>query len=212
MTNTATATRFEIRARLWPEHMPPAGTPAESEHITAAYDRATAAEALAAFAADHPEVVKYGSRWNFECVIPAATPRPPRRFLLNWERDRDAEVSDGWLSNIAANGNNLMDTLEWEPEFCSHPHRKFPCPSCGGSLAERWGKFGGFYTCGCGFKTSMGTKKAAAIEDAATVTGWCGTKLEVFYNNNGVPYPGCKTCNPKYGKGPTVNDIYYGKR
>jgi hypothetical protein len=57
----------------------------------------------------------------------------------------------------------------------------------------------------------MGTKKAGAIEQAATVTGWCGTRLEVRYNNNGVPYPGCKTCDPGY-KSPTAGDVYYGRR
>ena len=85
-------------------------------------------------------------------------------------------------------------------------------PVVHGNLDERVGKFGGFYTCrACGFKTSMGTKKATAIEQATAITGWCGTKLVVRYNNNGVPYPGCPTCDPHH-KSPTVNDVYYGRR
>jgi hypothetical protein len=218
MDGTTPATEFEVRASTYPEdaEVTSGGSSPKSSAITVAdrYGAAGAAAALAAFAAEHPDIVRYEnrSRWHLECVNPAATPRPGRRFLKNWERDPAAEVSDGWLSNIAADGNNLMDDLEWEPRYCATPRRHFPCPSCAAGLAERYSRYGGFYSCpACEFKTNFGTKKAAAIEAAATITGWCGTLLEVRYNNNGVPYPGCKTCDPAY-KSPTVNDIYYGRR
>jgi hypothetical protein len=116
-----TATRFEIRAVRWLPGEVPAGQPHPCERIAADYDRVTATDALAAFAAGRPEAAAYGSRWDLTCVIPATTPPPERRFLMNWERHPDAEVSGGWLSNIAAAGNNLMDRLEWEPEFCATP-------------------------------------------------------------------------------------------
>jgi hypothetical protein len=217
MTDTTTVTRYEVRASIWPEHTEPTDSgshlKAGKVEVAGAYETAGAAAALAAFNAEHPEIFQMprGGKWHVKCVIPATTPRPDRRYQMNWEKDPDAEVSDGWLSNIAAAGNNLKDELEWEPEFCHRPHRRFPCPGCGDKLAELWSKYGGFYSCPrCGFKTSFGTKKAKAIEAAATIAGFCGTKLEVRYNNNGVPYPGCKTCDPKY-KSPTVNDVYYGR-
>jgi hypothetical protein len=209
-------TRYEIRASLLPEHAEPTESGSYAKiavtKTNVICDAANAAVALAVFADYYPEIVKYGSRWSFECVKPATTPRPPRRFLLNWEKDRDAEVSDGWLSNIAANGNNLMDDLEWEPRFCSEPRRHFPCPDCTQSLALRYSKFGGFYSCpSCGFKTGGTTRKAAAIEEAATIAAWCGALLVVRYNNNGVPYPGCPACDRDY-ESPTPNSLYYGRR
>jgi hypothetical protein len=211
----ATAVTYEVRAVKWgrPAGIP-AGQPVPLEReITEQYTVAAPAGALAAFAAAHPDVTVYGftRRWDLKLVIPGQGERPTRR-LMNWEKDPDAEVSDGWLSNIAAAGNSLADDLEWEPEFCHRVRWHLPCPSCDAGLAERYGKFGGFFTCdACGWKTGTGTKKAQGVEARAAITGWCGTLLEVRYNDNGVPYLGCKTCDPKY-RCPTVNDVYYGRR
>jgi hypothetical protein len=67
-----------------------------------------------------------------------------------------------------------------------------------------------FYRCtACDWKAGITTKKAKDAEAEATITGWCGTRLEVRYNHLGVPYAGCPACHPEY-KHPTVNDLYYG--
>jgi hypothetical protein len=124
---------------------------------------------------------------------------------MNWERNPDAEVSDGWLSNIAARGGNLADRLEWEPEFCTRPHWLIPCPDCGRPLQDRQGRYGDFYACtGCDWKTSVKTKKAKAVNAAARITGWCGTRPVVRYSHLGVPYPGCPACASGY-RHPTLS-------
>ena len=150
--------------------------------------------------------------WHLTAFIPSALSRPARH-LMNWEKDPDAEVSDGWLSNIAAAGSNLTDELEWQPQFCTRAHAVTPCPGCAdGQLATRWSKWGGFYSCGsCGWKTGLGTRKGQAATAATRITGWCGALLEVRYNRNGVPYPGCPACDPRY-RCPTADDVYYGRR
>ena len=131
---------------------------------------------------------------------------------MNWEKDPDAEVSDGWLSNIAAAGNSLADQLEWQPQFCAAAHRMTPCPGCtGGELTPHWGKWGGFYTCrSCGWKAGLNSRKGQAASAATRITGWCGAPLGVRYNHHGVPYAGCPACDPSY-KSPTVNKVYYGR-
>jgi hypothetical protein len=201
---------FEVRAHRL------AGDEAERvERATVRYTVTSAVEALVAFAADRPDICTFDvgrQGWQLECVTPGVGVRPARR-LMNWERNPDAEVSDGWLSNIAAAGNSLADRLVWEPQFCARAHWSIPCPGgCGGELRELSGRqWGSFYRCpGCDWKTGVTTKKAAAAEANARRTGWCGTPLEVRYNRNGVPYAGCPTCAPDY-EAPTVNDVYYGR-
>ncbi len=211
---TKTLTTFEIRALRWVRGVEvQVGQKAPAERVTLSYPAADAAAALAAFAADRPDICTHDvgrQGWQLTVVIPGEGERPARR-LMNWEKNPDAEVSDGWLSNIAAAGNSLKDKLEWEPEFCSVARRFTPCPSCGEALQEFWGKFGGFYRCtACSFKAGISTKKAKAAEAQTLIAGWCGAKLVVRYNNNGVPYAGCPACHPEY-RSPTVNDIRYGR-
>lgn len=210
---TTLATTYEVRARRRVDGNPgKSGSTQQAvqvERTTARYAVADAAAALAAFAVDRPDICTSEANrqgWHLVCVIPGAGERPARR-LMNWERDPDAEVSDGWLSNIAAAGNNLADRLLWEPEFCTKAHRHVPCPACGEPLGDFWGKWGGFYRCPtCGWKAGITTKKARAAEARTRLTGWCGTPLEVRYNRNGVPYAGCSSCDPAH-RSPTVNDL-----
>jgi hypothetical protein len=211
-----TLTTFEIRADRWIHgcHVPAGQHAAIERTEPARYSAMDAAAALAAFAADRPDICTHDVNrqgWRLTCVTPGAG-EPPTRRLMNWEKDPDAEVSDGWLSNIAAAGNNLADRLEWEPQFCTHAHRLIPCPACGQPLREFSSKWGGFYRCtACGWKAGTTTKKAGSAEAQARIAGWCGTPLEVRYNQHGVPYPGCPTCDPNH-RPATVNDIYHGRR
>lgn len=159
-TTPATCT-YEVRAtHLLPTDEPvPAGTPRPAEHLTERYATATAAEALAAFAAAHPEYATWGY-WHdrYLKVVTAGRGEPPKRHLKNWERDPDAEVSDGWLTNMCAGINNVAAHLEWEPQFCHTITWRIPCPACPGELYEIAGRHGAFYCCrSCDFKTSYGT-------------------------------------------------------
>lgn len=202
--NAASTKVFEVRAQQPREH---------GERVAARYQVTCAAAALAAFAAERPDICGYHvgrQGWQLKVVIPGVG-EPPERRLLNWERDPNAEVSDGWLSNIAAMANTLQDRLEWEPQFCPRPHWFTPCPGCGSALAERYGKWGAFYSCSaCGQTMGVDTKKGKAAESAARIIGWCGTLLEVRYGHFGNPYAGCPACAPTY-RHPTVDDLHYGR-
>lgn len=211
------ATVFEVRATRSHDDGPEPGPDGEQkisvQRVTERYQVPDAAAALAAFAAARPETVAPETRqdWHLTCVIPARDERPERR-RMNWEEDPFREVSDGWLSNLAAQGSNLRDQLTWEPEFCTRAHWIVPCPDCGQPLQERYGKWGGFLACpGCGWKTGLATRKGKAAGAAARITGWCGGLLVVRYSDLGVPYAGCPACDPGY-EHPAVNDLRYGKR
>jgi hypothetical protein len=203
---------FEVRGLRWPGGSDAGDGTVPAERLAARYEAAGAAAALAAFAADRPDVCGPGVNrrgWRLTCVIPGQGD-PPARRLMNWEKNPDAEVSDGWLSNIAAQANSLADRLEWEPRFCTRASWLTPCPACGQPLREQAGKWGGFYRCtACDWKAGVTTKKARAAEARATIAGWCGARLEVRYSHLGVPYPGCPACHPRY-RHPTVSDIRYG--
>lgn len=178
-----------------------------------AYTAASPQAAMAQFAAEHPEYATWG--WWLDRLLTVVVPgqgEPPQRHLKNWERDPDAEISDGWLTNMCAGISNVEDHLNWEPEFCHRPAWRIPCPACPGELRELTGKYGAFYRCqSCLFKTSAGTKKAKAAEARATVVRWCGTRLVLMINDNGIGYAGCPVCHPEY-QPPTINHVYYGKR
>jgi hypothetical protein len=175
------------------------------------YEVAGPVDALTRFAEAFP-AIPLDHDWHLKAYTPSPLPRP-ERHLKNWERDPDAEVSDGWLSNLAASANTLADELAWQSQYCTRAHKRTPCPGCEtGQLAERTGKFGAFWSCtSCEWHTSAGTKKGLAAAEHTFVTGWCGTLLEVRYGHLGNPYPGCKTCDPEY-KSPTVDDLRYGRR
>lgn len=220
--NTSTQPKpvIRIRAVRWANSTPGFEAPDHvvdhDEHTRTYYDTDSPAAALARFAEDLPHVAAARSDWYLEAYIPSLLPRPDKH-LLNWEKNPDAEVSDGWLSNIAASGNTLADELEWQPKFCTRAHTFTPCPDCStgpdgeSKLAERYGKYGAFYTCGrCGWQTGRNTAKGKAAAAATRITGWCGHLLEVRYNNNGIPYPGCPACYPAY-RSPTVSEIRYGR-
>ena len=193
------------------------GAPGSTERrpvtATCVYTAATARDAMGLFAAAHPEYATWG--WWHDRMLTVVIPgqgEPPQRHLKNWERDPAAEVSDGWLTNMCAGINNVADRLEWEPEFCHQATWRIPCPDYGGELHEITGRFGAFYRCrACEFKTSARTRKAKTAEAAATVVRWCGTRLVLMINNNGIGYGGCPDCNPGY-KSPTVNQILYGPK
>jgi hypothetical protein len=176
-----------------------------------AYAAATPQAAMDLFAAGHPEYAVFG--WWRDRMLKVVIPghgEPPRRHLKNWERNPDAEASDGWLTNMCAGINNVEDHLNWEPEFCHAATWRIPCPGCDGELRELTGRFGAFYRCqSCEFKTSAGTRKANAAEAKATVTRWCGTRLVLRINHNGIGYGGCPECHPEY-KSPTLSNIVYG--
>jgi hypothetical protein len=177
---------------------------------TYAYTAASAQAAMVLFAAEHSEYATWG--WWHDRLLTVVIPgqgEPPKRHLRNWERDPDAEVSDGWLTNMCAGINNVDDHLQWEPEFCHAITWRIPCPACPGELRELTGGWGAFYRCrSCDFKTSAGTKKAKAAEAKATVVRWCGTRLVLMINNNGIGYGGCPACRPGY-QSPTLNQIVY---
>lgn len=187
---------------------------AERKAIPAAYAYAAASPqaAITQFASEHPEYATFG--WWRDRLLTVVIPgqgEPPQRHLKNWERDPDAEVSDGWLTNMCAGISNVEDHLLWEPEFCHAATWRIPCPGCDGELRELTGQFGAFYLCrSCSFKTSAGTRKAKAAEAEATVVRWCGTRLVLMINNNGIGYGGCPECHPDY-KSPTLNKIIYGR-
>jgi hypothetical protein len=138
------------------------------EHVRTYCQCANPAPVLTAFAAAFPHVVADRAGWHLDAYTPSAMPRP-KRHLRNLERDPGAEVSDGWLSNIAAARNNLADDLEWQPQYCTHAHTVTPCPGCkDGHLATRWSKWGSFFSCAaCGWKTGLDTKKGRGA-DATT--------------------------------------------
>jgi hypothetical protein len=193
-----------------------AGDPVSAERTpvsaTYAYTATSAAAALVLFAAEHPEYATWG--WWRDRLLTVVIPgqgEPPERHLKNWERDPDAEVSDGWLTNMCAGINTVDDCLQWEPEFCHRPIWRIQCPDCAGELFELTGEFGAFYRCrSCSFKTSAVTRKAKAAEAKATVVRWCGARLVLMINNNGIGYGGCPACYPDY-KSPTLNRIVYGR-
>ena len=193
------------------------GDPVSAERkaipATYAYTATSPQAAMTQFAAEHPEYATFG--WWLDRTLTVVIPgqgEPPQRHLKNWERDPDAEVSDGWLTNMCAGINNVEDHLNWEPEFCHRPTWRIPCPDCNDELRELTGQFGAFYRCqsrSCSFKTSAGTRKAKAAEAKATVVRWCGTRLVLMINNNGIGYGGCPACYPDY-EAPTLNKLVYG--
>lgn len=118
-------------------------------------------------------------------------PLPPP-MLRNYEKDPDAEVSDGWLSNIAADISNARAQLESVPEY--HIKRtEFLVCSCGREIAPRVSKFGAYYPCDCGAKWNPNTKKAAALRRIYRYS--CGEEMTVTVNNFGVPYNACPKCH-----------------
>lgn len=212
-----TTAGFEIRAILRGGDEPPPGFPGEDDNpgtrtvqrVTVTYAVPGAADALAAFAAGHPDICAPGSGWHLRCVIPGHG-NPPARQLMNWERNPLAEAADGLLSNLAAQAASLAARLDWEPEFCSTARRIIPCPSCGGTLQTRTGRYESFYECPCGWKTGTGTRKGRAARAGSRITGWCGTRLALRYSDLGVPYPGCPACDPGY-KDPAASKIIDGR-
>jgi hypothetical protein len=192
------------------------GDPVSAEpkpvRVTCAYTAASPQAAMAQFAADHPEYAVFG--WWRDRMLTVVIPgqgEPPRRHLKNCERDPDAEAGDGWLTNMRAGISNVEDHLNWEPEFRHGITWRIPCPACTGDLFEITGKFGAFYRCrSCEFKASATTRKAKAAEAQAAVVRWCGTRLVLMINRNGIGYGGCPACHPGY-KSPIVNDTYYGR-
>ncbi|KWW97419.1 hypothetical protein LI90_4391 (plasmid) [Carbonactinospora thermoautotrophica] len=174
-------------------------------------------EALQRFAQEFPEVVRLN-----DAAVPAAWitawtpgrgPRPEER-LMNWERDPDAEVSDGWLSNMAAAVTNLRNQLEWEPRYCTRATVYVPCPGCvqldGSStlLTRKLGRYGAYYQCGaCGWKTGARTRKARQAHERAYIAGWCGATLYAGVNPSGVPITLCGECDRGY-RWPTAGQLY----
>jgi len=120
-------------------------------------------------------------------------PLPPR-MLRNYEKDHDAEVSDGWLSNMAADISNVRAEQECRPEYHAKRTEFLICP-CGRELSPRFSKFGTYYPCECGAKWNPNTKKAAALKRVYRYS--CGREMAVTVNNGGVPYITCEECNPR---------------
>jgi hypothetical protein len=219
MTTQAQATALAVTYEFRTTHLVRGeGDPVTAEPVPVsavyAYTADSAQAAMAQFAAEHPEYAVFG--WWRDRMLTVVIPGQgelPQRHLKNWERDPDAEVSDGWLTNMCADINNADDRLKWEPEFCHRHTWRIPCPDCGGDLREHTGQWGAFYRCqsgSCSFKTSAGTKKAKAAELQATVVRWCGTRLVLMINNNGIGYGGCPACHPGY-QSPTFNQLVYGR-
>lgn len=165
-----------------------------------------AADALARFFAEElgSDLARLRSG-TVQCTTPGEGERPGR-ILMNWERDPMAEVSDGWLSNIAASGANLAADLEWEPRYCAQVLTTFACPSCAQAMARRKGRFGSFLTCEhCGLRMGAHTKKAKAAE---RVKGFCGTALRLHFNHLGVPYAGCDSCGEHLDERKSISELF----
>jgi len=117
-------------------------------------------------------------------VVTPGRGEPPRRHLKDWERDPDAEVSDGWLSNMCAGTGDVDDRLTWEPEFCHRPTWRIPCPDCDSELRARTGQWDAFYRCrSCSFRPPPGPRRRRPPRPRPTVVRWCGTRLVLMINN-----------------------------
>lgn len=163
--------------------------PAES--LAVDFERSPAAALMAFFASELGSDLARLRTGRLECVVAATGPRPERR-LMNWERDPMAEVSDGYLSNLAASHANLAADLAWRPRYCAQVLTRHRCPSCELNMVTRNGRYGPFLTCRCGVSFGPTTKKAAAAE---IVDGFCGEALRPRTNHLGVPYAGCDRCS-----------------
>lgn len=121
----------------------------------------------------------------------------PLGFAPNWMRDPDAEVSDGYLSNMAGEWAAERRELEWQPRFHAYRHRYVSCPECGLEMRQLESRWGAFFRCRCGAKVSFGTKVYRA---RLRFLGFCGERLVATVNNMGVPYAGCPACDPSIGE------------
>ena len=153
------------------------------------------ARAMLGFALAHlAEFMVEGS--FFECRRKPTTPRLEAR-PRNYERDPQAEVGDGFLSNLGADYGNMRRELEWEPRYHFHVTAWWmPCPSCGRTpMAGPFsGRFGMFMRCDnpyCNKTMGLWTKK---FRKAARPTRFCGERMTVVTSNCGVPYTGCNKC------------------
>jgi hypothetical protein len=165
-----------------------------TEDIEADIDAPDASSAIAAFIAERlgGDASRWLAAWHRTVVIPGDGDAP-ERMLMNYEKDPNAEVADGWLSNLAAAFGNLSQSLAWQPEFCTTGIFEVRCPRDGSVLREIHGRYGVFVSCQCGWKASRGTKKYDANRHFIR---WCGTKLIASVNHLGVPYRACPSCSP----------------